>query len=269
MGGDPKEMEEKFNFEHRISEEMRIFKSVNGQSFTSWVQHEKVKELCNYDSDNIEIIPPGVDIHKFYPATANDKPNPELPDDYVYCISRLDTNKGHDLLLRSFKYVLKEHPDMRLVIGGGSPNPKPRELDLVAKLQGIIDEEGIGERVTMIGYVADDEMPPNYQFSRFFVLPSLFEPFGMTTQEAMACGRSVIASKFGGIRNVIDNGVNGYLVDPTKPEEFAGVMNQLIENRDVAEEVGRKAHQLTLEQFSWEAIAERHLEFFRKYFDRN
>jgi mannosylfructose-phosphate synthase len=265
MGGDPDEMEEKFNFEHRISEEMRIFKTVNGQSLTSMVQYEKLKELYGFDAGNIEIISPGVDIHRYHPPENDTKRNPALPGYYIYCLSRLDTNKGHDLLLRAFSIVTRNEPDIKLIIGGGSPDPKPREKELINKLKTIIDEEGIGGRVQLTGYIEDQYMAANYQFSEFFVMPSLFEPFGMTSQEAMACGKPVIASRFGGIRNVIDSGRTGFLVDPTNAEEFAEVMLKLLRDQGLAKQTGLNARKLIMEEYSWEAIAGKHLDFFQKY----
>lgn len=80
----------------------------------------------------------------------------------------------------------------------------------------------------MTGFIADEMMVHYYQQALLFVLPSLFEPFGMTTQEAMACGKAVIASKFGGIRNVITHGKNGMLVDSENREEFAEIIRHYI-----------------------------------------
>ncbi|PJF33844.1 MAG: hypothetical protein CUN57_01090, partial [Phototrophicales bacterium] len=183
---------------------MRIFKSVNGQTLTSQVQYEKLKTLYNFDADNIEIIPPGVDIHRYRPLHEGEKtPETNTPEKYIFCLSRIDTNKGHDLLLNAFALIKDEIPDVHLVIGGGSPNPKPRELGVFAKMDEIIAKNNMENQVHKIGYVPDELMAPLYQKSMLFVLPSLFEPFGMTTQEAMACGKAVVASKFGGIRNVI------------------------------------------------------------------
>lgn len=265
MGGDPAEMEKKFNFNHRIKEEMRVFKTVNAQSLTSQVQYEKLKELYDYDADNIEIIPPGVDIHRYHPPKGSEKRNPDLPAKYIYCLSRLDTNKGHDLLLRAFAMVAREDPEIHLVIGGGSPNPKEREISLLKNLRDIIVEEGLEKRVMLTGYIEDQYMASNYQHSEFFVMPSLFEPFGMTSQEAMACGKPVIASKFGGIRNVIQHEKNGFLIDPTNASEFAGCMLDLLKNEEKAKQAGVQAHQLILQEFSWEAIAEKHLGFYQQY----
>jgi len=265
MGGDPEEMEKKFNFNHRVSEEIRVFDNVNAQSLTSIVQHEKLNELYNYEADNIVIIPPGVDVHHFYPQKEGKKVKTDLPDKYVFCLSRIDTNKGHDLLLHAWDIVRKEITDVDLVIGGGSPNPKARELGVFATMDKIIEEAGMQDRVHKIGYVADEMMRPYYQQAEVFVMPSLFEPFGMTSQEAMACGTPVVASKFGGIRNTIKDAYNGYLVDAANPQEFAEAILKLLRNEKQCKEIGRNAYKVIIEEYSWEAIARRHLDFYLNY----
>ena len=71
MGGDPDEMEEKFKFKHRISEEIRLFKAVNAQTVTTILQLEKINELYDFESDNIKVINPGVNIHIYKPRGEN------------------------------------------------------------------------------------------------------------------------------------------------------------------------------------------------------
>jgi len=269
MGGDPVEMEKKFNFKHRISEEARIFNNVKAHTLTSNVQLEKLNELYNDDEyvpgNNIEIIPPGVDVHYYRLPTEEDKQvKTNLPKKYIFCLSRIDTNKGHDLLLHAFDIVRKEIPDVDLVIGGGSPNPKQRELGVFDKMKDIIAEKGMQNRVHIIGYVADEMMRPYYQKSLFFVLPSLFEPFGMTSQEAMACGKTVVASKFGGIRNVITNEENGFLIDPANKEEFAEIMIKLLKDQDLNKKIGLSAHNNISTNYSWEVQAKKHIEMYNK-----
>ncbi|PKP35033.1 MAG: hypothetical protein CVU00_04235 [Bacteroidetes bacterium HGW-Bacteroidetes-17] len=266
MGGDPAEMEKKFNFQHRIQEEMRIFKNVNAQTVTSIVQMEKLEALYHFKPTNIIDIPPGVDIHTYQlPTQELLEQKTGLPQKYVFCISRIDTNKGHDFLLHAFDIVRKKIADIDLVIGGGSPNPKQREIELYQKMKDIISDKGMNGRVRLIGYVPDELMPVYYQQSEMFVLPSLFEPFGMTAQEAMACGKAVIASKFGGIRNVIEHGENGLLVDPSNSSEFADAMIRLLKNPERTKAIGKNAYKTVQEHFSWEAIALRFLDFFKQY----
>ncbi len=266
MGGDPDEMEKKFNFIHRIAEEQRIFDECNAQTVTSKVQLDKLYELYDINKDNIEIIAPGVDIHRFYPVDAKEKEAyPEIPDNYIFCLSRIDTNKGHDYLLHAFNKVCEYDKEVTLVIGGGSPNPNDREKGVFKMMHELIDRYGIQDRVKMIGYVSDEMMAPYYQHARMFVLPSRFEPFGMTSQEAMACGRTVVASKLGGIRNVITNGENGLLVDPSDAEEFGNAMISLLKDDGYNKRLGNSAYKLIINEFSWEAIADKFLDFFNKY----
>lgn len=263
MGGDPEEMEAKFNFWRRTEEELRIFRSVAGQSVTTEVQREKIAELYGFTADNIVVIPPGTDVHRFRPLEPGEQPRATgLPDRYIFCLSRIDSNKGHDFLLRAFDIVRKAVPDVQLVIGGGSPEPHPRELRVRAMMEGIIDERGMHDRVRILGYVPDDMLVPAYQNAEAFALPSLFEPFGMTATEAMACGTPVVASRLGGIRTVIEPGVNGLLVDPSDAEEFAGAMIGLLQDEDEAERLGNEGRKTVQQQYSWEAIAGRHLDFY-------
>ncbi|MFP3860026.1 MAG: glycosyltransferase [Bacteroidales bacterium] len=266
MGGDPEEMEEKYNFKKRINEEIRIFKSVNAHSLTSDVQKEKLKELYGIEDPTIEIIPPGVDIHTYKKPKDAKKSSSDLPDKYIFCLSRIDANKGHDLLLNAFDIVSKEIDDIHLVIGGGSPNPKPREKEVYDNMKKIIKEKNI-ERVHIIGYVPDDKLVQYYQQAEFFVLPSIFEPFGMTSQEAMACGKPVIASKYGGIKQILSHNKNGFLVDPKNSQEFADAMIKLLKDDNLKQRLGDEANRIIQEEYSWEAMAEKHINFYQKNYN--
>ena len=266
MGGDPAEMEEKYNFNHRINEESRIFNRVTGNSVTSSLQLDKLRELYAYGKENVVVIPPGVNIHKFHPPEPGSPAlKTGLPGKYIYCLSRIDTNKGHDLLLKAFDRVRKKISDVHLVIGGGSPKPKKRELEIIDMIHTIIKDRGMEEHITFVGYVPEELMVTYYQQARLFVMPSIFEPFGMTTQEAMASGIPVIASRYGGIRTVLTSGKDGLLIDPKNEEEFADAIIYLLENDDARKSMGEAAFTLARDQFSWEVIAERHLSFYEQF----
>jgi len=266
MQGDPAEMENKYKFQHRIAEELRIFRSVMAQSVTTQLQMEKLDELYNFRSDNVAVISPGVDVHTFnISESETEKTTGESKKRYIFCLSRIDANKGHDLLLHAFDIVRKRIPDVSLIIGGGSSNPQERELKVFSVMRNIIKEKKMEDRVQIIGYVPDDKLVHLYQQADLFVLPSIFEPFGMTALEAMACGTPVVASKFGGIRNVIKTGKNGMLVDPSDAGEFADAITKLLESKTLAEKLGIEGYHTIHRFFSWEAIAGRHLEFYEKF----
>ena len=268
MGGEPEEMERKYKFSRRVSEELRIFRSVKAQTVTTEVQKERLEQLYGFTSDNVIVIPPGVDVHTFRPLKPGEmKTKTGLPERYVFCLSRLDANKGHDLLLNAFNIVRKAIPDVHLVIGGGSPKPQQRELEVLAIMRKLIDNMGIHSRVHIIGYVPDELLVTYYQYALMFVIPSIFEPFGMTALEAMACGKPVIASKFGGIKDVISSGENGLLIDPSNTSEFADAMIKLLNDRQLSKGIGQAGGKTIQRHFSWESIAKRHISFYRKYMD--
>ncbi len=269
LGGEPAEMEKKFNFERRVSEEGRIFRSVAAQTVTSLLQRDKIRELYGWQSQNIEVIPPGVDVRSFQPPDpSRPPPRTDFPARYIFSLSRIDSGKGHDFLIDAFDLVRREVPDVHLIIGGGSPTPQLRERAVLATMHAIIDEKRLHDHVTIAGYVPDDLLVPYYQRAALFALPSLFEPFGMTVLEAMACSTPVVASRLGGIRSVITSGQNGLLVDPTDRNEFAAAMVRLLKDRQMADRLGEAGRSTVIEEFSWEAIARRHLALFERYLGR-
>jgi len=266
MGGDPLEMEKAWNFKERIAEELRVFRLVRAQTVTTELQKERLERLYAFHSDNVVVIPPGVDIHTYRPLQPGDsRAGIDLPGRYVFCLSRIDSNKGHDLLLDAFDAVRKRVPDMHLVIGGGSPEPQGMELDVLQAIARVIRRRGMGDCVHVVGYVPDELVVPYYQHAQLFVLPSVFEPFGMTALEAMACGTPVVASELGGIRDVIRSGETGMLVDPRDRKGFAETMVRLLEDRDLATLIAARGRSFVEEGFSWEAIAARHIAFYDRF----
>jgi len=266
MDGDAEEMERQFNFRHRIEEEKRIYATLQGHTVTSKLQLDKLRSLYNYQEDNVEVIPPGVNIHKFKPLCPGEKPaETGLPEKYIFCLSRIDSNKGYDLLLNSFAKLCEKVEDVYLVTGGGSSNPQPREKEVIDMMHRIMKEKGIEEKIVLVGHVEEQLMVHYYQNAQFFVMPSIFEPFGMTTQEAMASGIPVIASRFGGINSVLTHEKDGLLIDPTNEEEFTNSMIRLLDDKPFRDRLGQAASILVRKEYSWEAMADRHLTFYNKY----
>lgn len=266
MEGDPEEMELQFNFNHRIAEEKRIYDTLSGHTVTSLLQLEKLRSLYDYQGENVEIIPPGVNIHKFKPLAPGEIPRKtDLPEKYIFCLSRIDSNKGYDLLLNAFARVCEKIDDVYLVTGGGSSNPQPREKEVIDMMHRITQEKGIAKKIIFVGHVEEHLMVSYYQNAQYFVMPSIFEPFGMTTQEAMSSGIPVIASRFGGIKTILTNEKDGLLIDPKNEDEFTTAMIRLLEDKDFRDQLGKAASSLIRDNFSWEAMAERHLTFYKKY----
>jgi mannosylfructose-phosphate synthase len=224
------------------------------------------KRLYDFETPDMDVIPPGVDIHRFRPLEPGEEERAlKTPEKYIFCLSRIDSNKGHAELIRAFAQVLDHVPDAHLVIGGGSKEPKQHEIDVKNGLMKIVDELGIGERVVFAGYIHDDDLATYYRKASSFVLPSKYEPFGMTTLEAMACGTPVVATKFGGIRKFLRNEYDALMVDPTDVGEFASAMTRVLTDETLASKLITNGLETIRDRFSWEAIAATTLKFYQRY----
>jgi mannosylfructose-phosphate synthase len=266
MGGDPEEMEKLWKFEERVRWENILFRKAVAHTVTTEDGKDIYKRLYDFETPDMDIIPPGVDIHRFRPLDAGEKERElDTPEKYVFCLSRIDSNKGHAELIRAFAHVVKEVPDAYLVIGGGSKEPKQHELNVRAEFTKIVDELNLGERVIFTGYVHDDDLATYYRKARLFVLPSKYEPFGMTTLEAMSCGTPVVATKFGGIRKNLQHEHDSLMVDPTSEQEFADAIARILTDEALSNKLIENGLTTIRERFSWEAIAATTLEFYERY----
>jgi starch synthase len=88
-----------------------------------------------------------------------------------------------------------------------------------------------------------------------FVCPSLYEPLGIVNLEAMACGTAVVASRIGGIPEVVVDGETGLLVPPEDPYALAAALNELARDPERAEAMGRAGRERAIAEFDWTAIA--------------
>jgi alpha-maltose-1-phosphate synthase len=88
-----------------------------------------------------------------------------------------------------------------------------------------------------------------------FVCPSVYEPLGIVNLEAMACGTAVVASKVGGIPEVVADGETGLLVPPDDPEALAEALNALARDPERANAMGEAGRQRAISEFDWGSIA--------------
>lgn len=257
--------EEMFRFEERIARENRVFRAARRLIATNPEEVDNYQRFYGFEPAAIDMIPPGVDVRTFRPLQEGEEETPtDLPDSYILALARVDHNKGFDLLIHAFARLAERHPELHLVIGGGSPRPKQPEIDLRQSLEDLAREYGLEDRVLLYGYVPDELMAPFYRGARAFVLSSRFEPFGMTVTEAMACGTPVVVTSLGGIRHYLQDGQDALLADPTDTEALAGALDSLLTRPRLAEEIARAGLDTIYRTFTWDAIAAQHLQVYQE-----
>lgn len=173
--------------------------------------------------------------------------------DFVYA-GVLIPRKGVHHLLDAFAKLNAE--DSQLYFVG-----HPENASYAAQLQQQAQQLGIIDRVHFVGGVDQKRLAQYLADARAMILPSLSEGLGRVVVEAMLCGTPVIASRVGGIPDMITNGKNGYLVTPESVDELAEAMQTILDQQDITQ-MGDNARQFALDFFSPEAYVEGYGELF-------
>ena len=209
--------------------------------------------------DHIHVIHNGIDPEIYRPQLSSETLNrfgidPNRP--FALFNGRITRQKGLTLLLAA---ALELDPQYQLVIVASSPDT-PEIAAEVAALAGRVSAER-GNLVWIDRFIAREELIHLHSHASVFVCPSIYEPFGLVILEAMACETPVVASRVGGIPEIVVDGVTGYLVDldPDHLDGFTTVLADRIEtllgHPSTAARMGKAGRERVLEHFGWPAIA--------------
>jgi len=188
----------------------------------------------------IEIIQNGVELERFNKSRLNKKAIAkvkkkfDLTDFTIVNHGRVSIEKSIDVLLRSFKLVLKKFPKTKLLIVGNGPAFKD--------VKNYTKKLGISKNVIFTGEMSPEQLTNNAILPScdLFVTASKTETQGLVLIEAMASGLPVIGVKQGGVVNIIDHEKNGYLAKPDNSEEIAGYIVKMIKNKRLREKFSKK-----------------------------
>jgi len=209
--------------------------------------------------DRIHVIHNGIDPEIYRPQPSPETLNRfgiDLSRPFALFNGRITRQKGLTLLLAA---ALKLDPQYQLVIVASSPDT-PEIAAEVAALAGRVSAER-GDLIWIDHFIAREDLIHLHSHASVFVCPSIYEPFGLVILEAMACETPVVASRVGGIPEIVVEGETGYLVDldPDDLDGFtsvlAGRIEKLLGDPTMAARMGRAGRHRVLEHFGWPAIA--------------
>jgi starch synthase len=176
---------------------------------------------------------------------------------------RITRQKGLPLLLAA---ALKMDPSHQLVIAASSPDTPEIAAEVAALAERVRSERG---NLVWIGrFLPREDLIALHSGAAVFVCPSIYEPFGLVILEGMACESAVVASRVGGIPEIVVEGETGHLVDynPDDPETFtsglATRIDELLSDPAEAAKMGKAGRQRVLDHFGWPAIASRTVELY-------
>jgi len=149
----------------------------------------------------------------------------------VLSIGRLVKEKGFQYLMRSIPKVIKEVPNAVFVIVGPSHYYKNELIKLSKELK-------VEDKVLITGVISDELLKSAIYSSEVFVIPSVYEPFGIIALEAMAYGKPIVSSEIGGLREFLTNNRNCLFVPPANADEISAKIVRLLKDKKLAKKLG-------------------------------
>lgn len=206
--------------------------------------------------NQVRVIPGGVDINKFRKVETDDIDKMfNIKDEKIVVFAgKLTSYKGVKYLVRAAKKIKGKV----LILGDG---PERKNLEKIAKDEKITN-------VKFLGHLGSDTdfLIKFYSRADVFVAPSIWdEPLGLVILEAMACETPVVVTRKGGIPLAVKDGQNGLFIRPRNSKHIADEVNLLLNNDALRLKMAKKAREIAVKRFSWEAIAHRFENIYQKF----
>lgn len=210
----------------------------DGIKFISKDLYEYDRRLFKLDSKKSEIF------FDFVPTDVFKKKGPSR-DGYVLLVGYPYHIKGVDVLIKAFNLITNDYPGLKLKVIGHCEDRTEYEA-----------MTGGNTNIMFYPGMKYEQIIPEFENCRIFVLPSRTEAMGRVLIEAMACGKPVIGSNVGGIPGVIEDGVNGFLFESENHEMLAEKMRRILDNDELAQSMGESGYKIASEKYSTRRYAE-------------
>ncbi len=228
------------NSDHLITPSMNIVEEIESY-------------LTKIDRTKVIIARENVDIKKFCPK------NKLLQENVILTVSRIEPVKAIEVLINSMSLIAKEIPDVKLKIVGLISNQK-----YFNNLKNLISKLNCEKLIEFVGPIPHDQLPKWYNNSKIFVLTSLTEAASNVTMEAMSCGKPVIVTRVGGMPNLIEDQLNGFLVKPNNPQLVAKKVIELLKDNSLRARIGKEARNTISNEFKQSNYIDELINLFKK-----
>jgi len=239
----------------------------------SYAMKEELKKL-GFPEEKIQVCYNGVNPEKYNPnrfsqeeiAQTRSKYGLKEKDLMIFFIGRLVWVKGVDKLVMAMPHVLREVPNTKLVIVGMG--------DMRGYLEKLVENLKLQDSVKLrFEFIPEEERIKHYAACDVAVFPSLYEPFGIVTLEAMSMEKPVVVGARGvsGMREiVIPNGPEqcGFHVNPQDPRDIAWGIINAIKDPTRKDQLGKNGRKRVLENFTWDIIAEKTIKLYEEVIEK-
>jgi glycogen(starch) synthase len=247
-------------------------KAFNRADVVVTVSNAMKEELIShgYSGEKIRVAWNGVDPSKYDPSKVPLEKIQVIRNQYgvnsdeklILCLARLTPMKGVDKLILAMSHVVHKYPKAKLVLVG--------EGGMANHLINLTEVTGLKDNVKLnFTFLPEEERIAHYAAADIAVIPSLYEPFGIVALEAMAMEKPVVVGARGisGLREIVTpygSEQNGFHVNAYDPADIAWGINSIIEEPEKSKNLGVKARQKVLKEFTWERAAEKTLKIYEE-----
>ena len=218
---------------------------------------------AGFSARSVHHIPHGIDMSEYAPVSVDDKASLRralglaVDATLIVYTGRLIEGKGLETLLAAMK-SLSDLPSWHLaLVGSGSG----QVISVEESLRKEADAEALRGRITFTGRV--DNVAQYLQTADIFAFPTLDEALGMSAVEAQACGLPAVASRTGGVPDIIEDKVTGFLVPPGEAGPLADGLRVLLKDSDLRSRMSAAARARMKERFAYDTMVVRYAEMFR------
>lgn len=234
---------------------------------------KEIETLYPQAASKIQTVYSGVDTDRFLPG---DHPNMKtIRDDLrrehglenktvILFAGRLSKNKGVDRLIKALPDLANKFDDLALVIVGSNWFGQDKVTDYIAYIRSLAEKLTVP--VVNTGFVSSSEIQKWFAASDLFVCTSVWqEPLARVHYEAMAAGLPIVTTKRGGNPEVIQENVNGVIVEnPENPDNFTEQISSLLTNKNLMKSMGERGRELAILNYKWERVASEILDIWEK-----
>jgi D-inositol-3-phosphate glycosyltransferase len=257
--------------DYRLRGEQEVLRLADRIVAATPAELAQLQWLYGADTRKIVVIPPGVDLSRFYPIPPDEaKEFIGVPpcDHMLLFVGRIEPLKGLDILLEALvlmrqRGVFDERP-LCLSVIGGDPEVSAEAMSAeMARIQELRAHYDLDDLVTFLGKRSQDTLQYYYSAAEAVVVPSHYESFGMVALEAMACGTPVVASQIGGLAFLVQDGETGFTVPTSDPAALAERLTALIQDAALRRRMGAQAATFA-QAYGWNIIAGKMIDLYRE-----
>jgi D-inositol-3-phosphate glycosyltransferase len=249
--------------DYRLNGERQVLRMADRIVAATQAELAQLQWLYQADTHKIVVIPPAVDLSRFYPIPADEAKEAigvNTCNRMLLFVGRIEPLKGIDTLIQAIAIMRQNgtmDEDVCLALIGGEPDPSPQNVSQeMARLQEMRRQYDLGSFVTFLWQRSQETLPYYYSAAEAVVVPSFYESFGMVALEAMACGTPVVASEVGGLAFLVQDQKTGFTVPFADPQALADKLSVLLHDQDLRRRMGAQAA-IFARDYSWEKITTR------------